>query len=98
MNNLCTFAAHSLCHAKCQIDARAISPTQLRKHQDVTSFETSWEMIKYDRLINKPKLNIKMMFSVNPLMPEDPIWEHLLGTIYDVIAPFLLEMGKNVPD
>ena len=23
---------------------------------------------------------------------------YLLGTIYDVIAPFLLEMGKNVPD
>ena len=22
---------------------------------------------------------------------------YLLGTIYDVIAPFLLEMGKNVP-
>ena len=23
---------------------------------------------------------------------------YLLGTIYDVIAPFLLEMGKNVPE
>ena len=23
---------------------------------------------------------------------------YLLGTIYDVIAPFLLEMGKNFPN
>ena len=34
--------------------------------------------------------------------PFNARWGHmgtyLLGTIYDVIAPFLLEMGKNVPD
>ena len=23
---------------------------------------------------------------------------YLLGTIYDVIVPFLLEMGKNIPE